>query len=634
MASVDERENIAQLTAQISALTTQVSKLTSSQSFNANQVAFCEVCSGPHSTLECLSGSSSMPSSGEQVNYVNNFQQGNQGPYSNTYNPGWRNHPNFSWRNENNTLKPPPGFPKQGPAQNGPPQQSQSRMEELMLSYMQKTDTMLQNQQATIRNLEGQISQISQQLSNRPSGSLPSKTEENPKRVNAIMLRSGKQLKMDDKKAQVHEEESKKEKEEQKGGEPKKKSPEVKPYVPPVPFPGRLKQQQLEAQFAQFVEVFKKLQINIPLLDALKQIPSYAKFLKELLSNKRTINNTEKVMLIGESSMVLEKKSAHLPKKLNDQGSFTVPCTIGNFHFKNVLIDSGASINLMPLSVFKKLGIGQHTCKKTPVTLQLADKSTRFSKGTVEDVLVKVDELIFPVDFTVLDMEEDEDIPLILGRPFLATGQALIDVGKGKLTLRGLDKQVTFDIHDPVPYADVGKECCDINAKGEFIDDYEEKDVGKTTLESVLNDMNDWDEEEDKLDVNGFEPPLQDNAVNYQLLEVHESKSEKAMILPPVSKPIVYNDNFSASHSMNSLDPFLNVNLNPLTSELKQELLGHLDEYREILGWTDADIYRVSSLISTYRTLVEAEGKCTPQSWDSNLKKMVMEELSKLLDAG
>ena len=106
------------------------------------------------------------------------------------------------------------------------------------------------------------------------------------------------------------------------------------------------------------------------------------------------------------------------------------------------------------------------------------------------------------------------------------------------------------------------------------------------------------------------------------------------MILPPVSKPIVYHDNFFASHSMNSLDPFLNVNLNPLTSELKQELLGHLDEYREILGWTDADIYRVSSLISTYRTLVEAEGKCTPQSWDSNLKKMVMEELSKLLDAG
>ena len=79
----------------------------------------------------------------------------------------------------------------------------------------------------------------------------------------------------------------------------------------------------------------------------------------ELLTNKRSINNTEKVMLIGEGSMILEKKSAHLPQKLNDQGSFTVPSTIGNFQFKNVLIDSGASINLMPLEVFRKLGIRQ-----------------------------------------------------------------------------------------------------------------------------------------------------------------------------------------------------------------------------------------------------------------------------------
>ena len=196
---------------------------------------------------------------------------------------------------------------------------------------------------------------------------------------------------------------------------------------------------------------------------------------------------------------------------------------------------------------------------------------------------------------------------------------------------------MTFDIHNPAVHADVGKECCDINSKGEFIDDYGEKNVGKTTLESVLNDMDDWDDEEDKSDVNGFEPPLQDNAVNYQLLEVHESKSEKAMILPPVSKPIVYNDNFSASHSMNSLDPFLNVNLNPLTSELKQELLGHLDEYREILGWTDADIYRAGSLISTYMTLVDAEKKGFPQQQENGngrLKRMVMNELFKLLNVG
>ena len=310
-------EGMDTLTAQIAALTTQVSKLTSVPSFKSNQSS-CELCSGPHSTFECPSGNSSSSSSqGEQMNFVNNFSRGNQGPYSNTYNPGWRNHPNFSWRNDNNALKP-PGFQKQGPNHNTSSQQGQSKMEELMLSYMQKTDTMLQNQQATIRNLEGQISQISQQLSTRPLGSLPSNTEENPKRVNAIMLRSGKELKVIDKEDQAHEETSVKDKGKKKGKEPKPEAPAMQSYVPPVPFPGRLKQRELEAQFSRFCDIFQKLQINIPLLDALKQIPSYAKFLKELLTNKRSINNTEKVMLIGESSMILEKKSAHLPQKLND----------------------------------------------------------------------------------------------------------------------------------------------------------------------------------------------------------------------------------------------------------------------------------------------------------------------------
>ncbi|XP_031398546.1 uncharacterized protein LOC116209130 [Punica granatum] len=354
VASVNDMDTIANLTTQISALTTQV--------------AFCELCSGPHSTLECMSGNPSASPNGEQVNFVNNFQRSNQGPYSNTYNPGWRNHPNFSWRrNENNALKPPPGFQKQGPAQNAPPQQ---------------------NQQATIRNLEGQISQISQQLSNRPSGSLPSNTEENPKGVNAIMLRSGKELEIVNRKAQTQEESPEKDKGKQKVEEPRQKSLGVKPYVPPVPFPGRLKQQQLDAQFAKFLDVFKKLQINIPFAEALQQMPSYARFMKDLLTKKRKFDGSEPVMLTGECSMILQKDLPNLPRKQRDQGSFTVPCTIGNFHFENVLIDSGASINLMPLSIFRKLGLGE--CKKTHITLQLADRSIKYPKGIVENVLVKV----------------------------------------------------------------------------------------------------------------------------------------------------------------------------------------------------------------------------------------------------
>ena len=115
-----------------------------------------------------------------------------------------------------------------------------------------------------------------------------------------------------------------------------------------------------------------------------------------------------------------------LPQKLKDPGSFTIPCTIGNSIFERALCDLGASINLMPLSIFKRLGLGE--ARPTTVILQLVDRSLKHPRGVIEDVLVKVDKFIFPANFIVLDMEEDKEIPIILGRPFLATGRAMIDV--------------------------------------------------------------------------------------------------------------------------------------------------------------------------------------------------------------
>ena len=119
-----------------------------------------------------------------------------------------------------------------------------------------------------------------------------------------------------------------------------------------------------------------------------------------------------------------------IPSKLKDPESFSVPCIIGNLKFDNILCDLGASINLMPLSIFRALGMGE--LKQTVVSLQLADRSIKYPLGVLEDVLVKVDKFYFPVDFIVLDMEEDSNVPLILGRPFLVTGRTLIDVEKRK----------------------------------------------------------------------------------------------------------------------------------------------------------------------------------------------------------
>ncbi|KAM6556393.1 hypothetical protein CsatB_003412 [Cannabis sativa] len=120
-----------------------------------------------------------------------------------------------------------------------------------------------------------------------------------------------------------------------------------------------------------------------------------------------------------------------IPPKLKDLRSFTIPCIIGGRDVGGALCDLGASINLMPMSIFKKLGIGE--ARPTTVTLQLADRSMAHPEGKIKDVLVQVEKFIFPADFIILDYEADREVPMILGRPFLATGRTLIDVQKGTL---------------------------------------------------------------------------------------------------------------------------------------------------------------------------------------------------------
>lgn len=234
---------------------------------------------------------------------------------------------------------------------------------------------------------------------------------------------------------------------------------------------------QLDNLFSKFLEVFKKLHINIPFAEALAQIPSNAKFLKEILSNKRKLLEFETVKLSEECSAILQNK---LPPKLKDPGSFSVPCTIVDSFFSKALCDLGASINLMPYSCFEKLRIGE--VKSPTISLQLADRSIKYPRGVVEDVLVKVDKFIFPVDFVVLDMEEDREIPLILGRPFLATEKTLIDVQKGELVLRLNDESVVFNVFHSIRYPTDKSDCLRIDATDMFV----ECDVQELTCKDSL----------------------------------------------------------------------------------------------------------------------------------------------------
>ena len=158
--------------------------------------------------------------------------------------------------------------------------------------------------------------------------------------------------------------------------------------------------------------------------------------------------------LTEECSAIFQRK---FPQKPKDLGNFTIPCKIGNSTFERALCDLGASINLMPLSIFRRLSLGE--ARPTTVTLQLVDKSLKHPQGVIEDVLVKVDKFIFPADFIVLDMEEDKEIPIIIGRPFLVTSRAMIDVQKGELKLRVQDDEVRFSVFNAVRHPTKSDAC-------------------------------------------------------------------------------------------------------------------------------------------------------------------------------
>ncbi|XP_070049140.1 uncharacterized protein [Nicotiana tomentosiformis] len=217
--------------------------------------------------------------------------------------------------------------------------------------------------------------------------------------------------------------------------------PKAKVPIPrtPPPYPQRLENQNNENQFKKFIDMMKSLSINVPLVEALEQMPGYAKFMKDLVTKKRSMN-CETIKMTHEVSAMVHS----MAPKLEDPDAFTIPCTIGSANFAKALYDLGARINLMPYSVFKMLGIGQP--RPTSMRLQMADQTTKRPLGIIDDVLVRVDKFILPVDFVILDCEVDYEVPIIIRRTFLATGKALVDVKAEELTFRVGDEKVVFHV--------------------------------------------------------------------------------------------------------------------------------------------------------------------------------------------
>ncbi|GJS34774.1 reverse transcriptase domain-containing protein [Tanacetum coccineum] len=208
---------------------------------------------------------------------------------------------------------------------------------------------------------------------------------------------------------------------------------------PSIPYPSRLNDQKLREkannQMLKFLQIFQRLHFDLRFVDALLYMPKFASTFKSLLSNKENLFELANTPLKDNCSAMLLKK---LLKKLGDPDKFLIPCDFAELVECLALADLGASINLMPLSVWKKLSLPELT--PTRMTLELANQSVDYPVGVAEDVFVKVGKFHFPADFVVVDYDVDPLVPLILGRPFLKTARALIDVHGEELILRDGDE--------------------------------------------------------------------------------------------------------------------------------------------------------------------------------------------------
>ena len=250
----------------------------------------------------------------EQANAVGGFPgmpQRRYDPYAQTYNPGWKDHPNFSYGVR------PSGFPQQYPPRQSAPPQLNSKsgisLEEIVKSLATNTQ---QATTASIQNLENQMSQLATTVSRLESqvlGRLPSQSEVNPKQnVSAVILRSGTELQEPNKKVTKHVEGELEKNElmpQSQDAQPTRAKP--LPIVIPPPFPSRFAKSKKEEQEKDILEIFRKVEVNIPLLDAIKQIPPYAKFLKELCTSKRKLRGDERVHIEDNVSAVLQKKTTY-----------------------------------------------------------------------------------------------------------------------------------------------------------------------------------------------------------------------------------------------------------------------------------------------------------------------------------
>ncbi|GJT85856.1 reverse transcriptase domain-containing protein [Tanacetum coccineum] len=431
------------------------------------------------------------------------------------------------------------------------------------------------------------------------------------------------------------------------------------PSLPP-PTQGNLKYQILSPlllprrekandQIEKFYEIFKDLSFEISLTDALILMPKFASTLKALIGNKEKLSEMARTPLNEHCSAVILNK---LPEKLGDPGKFLIPCDFPGMDECLALADLGASINLMPLSVWKKLSLPELT--PTCMTLELADRSITQPIGIAEDVYLKVGKFKFPADFVVVDFDADPRVPLILGRSFLKTGRALIDVYEGELTLRVGKEAVTFNLDQTSRYSsnyddmtanriDVIEMACEDDFLLEEVDAFLALEDDLTSPEV---DDSYYDPEGDILLLESFlnddpslPPPTQGNYLPeiQKELKVCEAKNDKSSIDEPPEVKLKDLPPHLEYAFLEGNDKLPVIIAKDLSVEEKAALIKVLKSHKRAIAWKLSDIKGINPEFCTHKILIEEDYKPAVQRHrrlNPKIHDVIKKEVEKLFDAG
>ncbi|KAG5549470.1 hypothetical protein RHGRI_014717 [Rhododendron griersonianum] len=415
------------------------------------------------------------------------------------------------------------------------------------------------------------------------------------------------------------------------------------PQVGPVaPFPQRLAVKPKQNMNHKMIELFKRVQFPITLMEAIESFPQCAKVLKDLCTKKHKGQNN--VVLTEQVSSILQTE---IPAKCKDPGCPTITIDIAGQTFDKALLDLGASVNLLPYSVYLRLGLGD--LRPTPVTLQLADRSVRVPKGVVEDVMIQVGEFQFPADFIVLDTcrnpEVLEKTPIILGRPFLATSNAVMNCKTGRVQLSVGEEMMEVDVYNVNTLEEDDEEVEEVSLIDALVQEHIDTVLYKDPLEialtaeeasfldspevgSLLELLNVEDSVEEVCGVS-YDPlfePLGDPPPKVLPSSVQPPKPE----LKPLPDTLKY-------AFLEGSDTYPVVISSSLEENQEKKLLDLLKEHIGALGWTVADLHGISPTVCTHRIDLEDSVKPSRQPQrrlNPHMKEVVRAEVLKLLDAG